>query len=90
MRTIGRANERRINIKQEEIDRRAKKLLEDQKIAQLKLRENRELRRTEKNYCYWTNPNRGTIGTRSRNTDRKRKNLTLILVKYFYFDLSDT
>ena len=55
MRTIGRANERRINIKQEEIDRRAKKLLEDQKIAQLKLRENREPRRTEKNYCYWTN-----------------------------------
>ena len=31
------------------------KLLEDQKIAQLKLRESREPRRTEKNYCYWTN-----------------------------------
>ena len=27
----------------------------NQRIAQLKLRENREPRRIEKNYCYWTN-----------------------------------
>ena len=44
-------------IKQEEIDRRAKKLLEEERIRQLKRRENLEPTRTEKNYVYWCNPN---------------------------------
>ena len=57
MRTIGRANERRINIKQEEIDRRAKKLLEEEQLRQLKRRENIDPIRTEKNYVYWCDPN---------------------------------
>ena len=56
-RTIGRNNDRKKRIKQEEIDRRAKKLLEDQKIAHMKRRENIDPIRTERNYVYWCNPN---------------------------------
>tara|TARA_R100001510_G_C7610664_1_gene174340 strand:+ start:159 stop:428 length:270 start_codon:yes stop_codon:yes gene_type:complete len=56
-RTIGRNNDRKKRIKQEEIDRRAKKLLEEQKIAHMKRRENIEPTRTERNYVYWCNPN---------------------------------
>ena len=56
-RTIGRNNDRKKRIKQEEIDRRAKKLLEEEQLRQLKRRENIDPIRTEKNYVYWCDPN---------------------------------
>ena len=57
--SLGKVNERKKRIHQQKVDRRAKELLEREKIAQLKLQEQRSgVRgpRSEKQYAHWVNP----------------------------------
>jgi|TARA_B100001059_G_C17770305_1_gene548015 hypothetical protein len=57
--SLGKVNERKKRIHQQEVDRRAKEVLEREKIAQLKLQEQRSgVRgpRSEKQYAKWVNP----------------------------------
>lgn len=57
--SLGKVNERKKRIHQQEVDKRAKELLEKEKIAQLKLQEQRSgVRgpRPMKEYASWVNP----------------------------------
>ena len=57
--TLGKVNERKKRIHQQEVDKRAKELLEKEKIAQLKLQEQNDLVRCSlpmKEYASWVNP----------------------------------
>ena len=78
--SLGKVNERKKRIHQQEVDRRAKELLEREKIAQLKLQEQRSgVRgpRSEKQYAKWVNPyDRGNYWSSIEDYENSKKKKT--------------
>ena len=78
--SLGKVNERKKRIHQQEVDRRAKEVLEREKIAQLKLQEQRSgVRgpRSEKQYAKWVNPyDRGNYWKSIEDYENSKKKKT--------------